>query len=134
MDEFLDKLPESLQTIVTLTDLSTALILVKKFGGTDLHFPPVRNVRPEHELAKLIGVNNLRQLAQYWGGDTIYVPLAAHYAQFLRDEKIKQDSTKLSTSELARKYDISDRWVREIKRRNKPALVKKDDKQIDMFE
>ena len=62
------------------------------------------------------------------------MPLASHYAQYLRDEKIKQDSSELSTSELSRKYHVSDRWVREIKRRHKPALVKREDKQIDMFE
>ena len=134
MDEFLDKLPESLQIIVRLTDLSTALTLVKRFGGTNLHFPPLKLVNDRHELAALIGVNNLRQLAQYYEGDTVYMPLASHYGQFLRDEKIKQDSSELSTSELARKYHVSDRWVREIKRRHKPALVKREDKQIDMFE
>lgn len=134
MDEFMDKLPESLQTIVRLTDLGTALTLVKKFGGTNLHFPPLKLVNERHELAITIGVNNLRQLAQYYEGDTVYIPLAAHYVQYLRDEKIKQDSKKLSTTELARKYKVSDRWIRQIKSRNKPALVKKEDSQLDMFE
>ena len=135
MDEFLDKLPQSLQTIVRLTDLSTALVLVKKFGGQNLHIPTTKIVNDRHELAHLIGFNNLIQICRYWDGDTIYIPLASDYAQFLRDEKIKQDSATLSNDQLAKKYSVSNRWIREIKRRQREPEQekKKDDRQIDMF-
>ena len=88
-----------------------------------------------HELAHLIGFNNLIQICRYWDGDTIYIPLASDYAQFLRDEKIKQDSATLSNDQLAKKYSVSNRWIREIKRRQREPEQekKKDDRQIDMF-
>ena len=135
MDEFLAKLPQSLQTIVRLTDLSTALVLVKKYGGQNLHIPTIKMVNDRHDLAYLIGFNNLQNICRYWNGDTIYVPLAADYAQFLRDEKIKQDSATLNNDQLAKKYSVSNRWIREIKRRQKEPVKEKpkDDKQLDMF-
>lgn len=137
MDEFLDKLPESLQTIVRLSDLTTALALVQKFGGQNFHFPSRKMINEQHELAKLIGFNNLKQLCQYYDGDTIYLPLAAEYAQFLRAEKIRQDSKTMSTNELSSKYGMSNRWINALKKRFKEPECenkkKKDDRQLDMF-
>lgn len=135
-DEFLKKFPETIQTIIRLTDLSTALTLIKKFGGLDLHFPPLKLVNPNHELAALIGFNNLEQLCRYWDGDTIYLPKSDKYVRFLRKEKILIDSKKLGTKELAVKYGLSNRWIRELKRRDQKGIVverKKDDRQIDLF-
>lgn len=135
MDEFLDKLPQSLQTIVRLTDLGTALVLVKKYGGQNLHIPTVKMITERHELAYLLGFNNLRQICQYWDGDTIYIPLATDYAQFLRDEKIKQDSHTLSNDQLAKKYNVSNRWIREIRRRQRvPEQKQRNIQQLDMFD
>ncbi|MBK0062403.1 MULTISPECIES: Mor transcription activator family protein [unclassified Acinetobacter] len=135
-DEFLRKFPETIQTIIRLTDVSTALTLVKKYGGVDLHFPPLKLVNPNHELAALIGFNNLQQLCRYWNGDTIYMPKSDEYVKFLRLEKIIRDSEKLGTKELAVKYGLSNRWIRELKSRHKKGIVverKKDDRQLDMF-
>ncbi|RXS92953.1 Mor transcription activator family protein [Acinetobacter junii] len=134
-DEFLDKLPESLKIIVRLTDLSTALVLVNQFGGRNLHVPTTKMINENHELAYLIGFNNLKQICKYFNGDTIYIPKAQDYAQYLRDEKIRQDSQKLNPDQLSKKYNVSTRWIREIIRRGlQPQEVKKDDRQLDMFE
>ncbi|AZN69290.1 hypothetical protein DX910_14550 [Acinetobacter haemolyticus] len=134
-DEFLDKLPETLQTMVRLTDLTTTLAIVEHFGGSELKLPTLKMVNDRHELAHLIGFNNLKQLCQYWNGDNIYIPYASEYAKFLRDEKILHDSKRMTDRELAKKYNISSRWVREIRRRSrKPQEVKKDVQQLDMFE
>lgn len=136
MDEFIDRLPQSLQTIVRLTDLSTALTLVNKYGGQEFHVPTLKMVNDRHELAALIGFSNLKQLCQYYNGDTIYIPFAKDYAQFLRNEKIKQDSKTLNNFQLAKKYNLSTRGIRKIKRKLKePEDTKKkvDERQIDLF-
>lgn len=135
-EEFLDKMPETIKTIIRLTDLNTAFVLVENYGGRNLHFPRSRMVNDRHELAYLIGFNNLSQLCRYFDGDTIYIPYARDYAQYLRYEKISQDSEKLSSSELAKKYQMSVRWINVIKHRyrNRDTKVKKDDRQLDMFE
>lgn len=134
-DEFMEKLPESLKIIVRLTDLSTAFILVKNYGGRDLHLPNIKMITPEHELAYLIGFNNLRQICQYWSGDTIYIPKAEDYALHIRDERIRQDSKMLDNNELSKKYGISNRRIRAIKKRQREPEMRniKDDRQLDMF-
>ena len=134
-DEFLDKLPETLKTMIRLTDLTTTLAIVNQYGGSELKLPTFKMCNDRHELAHLIGFNNLKQLCQYWNGDNIYIPYAHEYAAFLKHEKILQDSEKLNNRELAKKYNISSRWVRELKRRSKIAVqeVKKDARQLDMF-
>lgn len=135
-DEFLDKLPETLKTMVRLTDLTTTLAIMQKYGGCDLKLPTLKMATANHELAHLIGFNNLKQLCQYWNGDMIYIPYAREYAEYLRHEKIRQDSEKLSNDEVAKKYNVSSRWVRELKRRwRQPKQeVRKDERQLDMFE
>ncbi|RSN77914.1 Mor transcription activator family protein [Acinetobacter haemolyticus] len=135
-DEFLDKLPETLKTMVRLTDLTTTLAMVQHYGGRDVKLPTLKMVNDRHELAQLIGFNNLKKLCEYWSGDMIYIPYAREYAEYLRHEKIRRDSEKLHEDEVAKKYGISSRWVRELKRRWKqPKLdMKKDDRQLDMFE
>ena len=136
-DEFLNKLPETLKTMVRLTDLTTTLAIVQHYGGRDLKLPTTKMVNDRHELAHLIGFNNLKKICEYWNGDMIYIPYAREYAVYLRHEKIRLDSEKLHDDEVAKKYGISSRWVRELKRRWKQPKQqdgKNNDRQLDMFD
>ncbi|MFC3172097.1 hypothetical protein ACFOGQ_14935 [Acinetobacter vivianii] len=97
-DEFLDKLPENLRIIIQLTDYRTAMTLINQFGGTDYKFPPLKTIKEDHELAELLGFNNLIKLCQFWNGDTVYIPKSDRYIGLLRDERIKQDLNELGAS------------------------------------
>lgn len=140
-DELLDKLPKNLQTIIQLTDYRTAMILIDHFGGRDYKFPALRNISESHELAALLGFNNLRKLCQFWNGDTIYIPNAGRYEGALRTKRIEQDldeigSHRAAQEKIARKYGVSERWVREINKQKVQAKPKKAswaDRQLDMF-
>lgn len=59
-DEYLHKLPENLRVIIQLTDYRTAMILIEQFGGSDYKFPPLKTITESHELAELLGFNNLK--------------------------------------------------------------------------
>jgi len=140
-DEYLDKLPENLRLIIQLTDYRTALILIKNYGGSDYSFPPLKTISESHELAELLGFNNLKKLCQYWNGDTVYIPKPDRYLGILRDKRIEQDLEELgATSDiqktLAKKYNVTTRWIRFLRKKqlSKPeADSKKMNCQLDMF-
>lgn len=140
-DDLLEKLPESLRLIIQLTDYRTAMLMIDKFGGSEYHLPASSQVHESHALAELIGLNNLRKICQYWSkGETIYIPKPDRYLMALRDKRIEQDLNELGVDSktqeiIAKKYGLTTRWVREIRRRQvksnqKPKPV---DRQLDMF-
>jgi len=79
-------------------------------------------------IAELIGVQNALKLAAHLGGLTFYYPVLDSLVRAKRDERIKQEFNGANHRELARKYGLTESWVRAIVQR-KPAY-----EQTDMFE
>lgn len=138
-DEYLNTLPENLRLIIQLTDYRTAMLLLQHWGGTDFHFPNVKVITEAHPMAEVLGFNNLEKLCRFWGGENIYIPKGDSYLRLLRNKRIEQDLADLGKKKntdqtLAKKYGVTTRWIREIKRRiDKPVVFKKNDRQLDMF-
>lgn len=132
MDNLIGQLPESLQKIVELTDLATAMTLVEQFGGTTFHIPPLRMLHPAHDLSRLIGLDHAMMLCRYYSGDSIYLPRASHYLQSIRDEKIRADAVLMTSAQLALKYKMSERWVRKIKK-SQTQNQAREDRQLGLF-
>lgn len=65
-------------------------------------------------IAKAIGVHNLIKLAEYAGGASIYIPKADTLIRPIRDKKIKEEFNGYNHLQLAKKYNLSVRWIREI--------------------
>jgi hypothetical protein len=134
VDDFMESLPESLQSIVRLTNLETALKLVEHRGGTQLAFPPLHLLSAEHDLVKVVGFAELKALCRFFSGSVIYVPLARQYSLHFRDEQVKIDALAgMKTNELARKYNISDRRIRKILHGSTKVVIKKDERQMELF-
>ncbi|OTG87681.1 hypothetical protein B9T31_04070 [Acinetobacter sp. ANC 4558] len=138
-DEYLDKLPENLRLIIQLTDYRTAMILIKHYGGSDYSFPPLKSISESHELAELLGFNNLKKLCQFWSGGTVYIPKSDRYLGILRDKRIEQDLEELGADskiqrELAKKYNVTTRWIRSVRKNQlQPSAKPKFNNQLDMF-
>lgn len=66
------------------------------------------------EIAEKIGIENLLTLADLLGGVTFYLPKTDTLMRPVRDRHIKEEFTGYNHVELARKYNISERWVREL--------------------
>lgn len=69
---------------------------------------------PHRELAEIIGIENFIKLAKILGGKTVYIPKADSFLRPARDINIKKEFNGYNHSELARKYNLSERWVMEI--------------------
>jgi Mor family transcriptional regulator len=69
---------------------------------------------PYFEISKLIGLENTLKLADRYQGTGIYLPKLDGVIRKIRDEKIKKEFNGGNYRELARKYGLTEVWVRQI--------------------
>lgn len=66
------------------------------------------------EIAEAIGVDALLRLAAIVGGATFYLPKLESLLRPVRDLRIRAEFNGHNVLELATKYNISERWVRQL--------------------
>ncbi|SHF45497.1 Mor transcription activator family protein [Desulforamulus putei DSM 12395] len=66
------------------------------------------------DIVEKIGVANFIKLAELVGGATIYIPKAESFLRPARDLRIKQEFNGYNHAELAKRYNLSERWIRAI--------------------
>lgn len=65
-------------------------------------------------IAETIGAENFCRLADILGGETVYIPKTESLVRPVRDAHIKAEFNGFNHSELAKKYNVTERWVREL--------------------
>lgn len=65
-------------------------------------------------IAAAIGIENLIRLANAVGGATVYIQKPEALLRPVRDAHIKAEFNGWNHIELARKYDVTERWVRQL--------------------
>ncbi len=80
------------------------------------------------EIAEAIGVENFYMLTKVVGGATIYLPKPDSVLRPVRDARIKAEFNGYNHPELAKKYGVTERWVRQL------CGDGKIEGQIDIFE
>lgn len=65
-------------------------------------------------IAEMIGIDNFYKLASTIGGTTIYIPRAESLLRPVRDAHIKAEFNGFNHVALAEKYDVTERWVRQL--------------------
>lgn len=66
------------------------------------------------EIADGIGIDNFIKLTGLVGGTTFYIPKTESFLRPVRDLRIKAEFNGYNHSELAKKYNLSERWIRAI--------------------
>lgn len=87
----------------------------------------IDNLPEEYQIvAELFGVEGALLLARQSGGMRIYVPKFEKLIRARRDERIRAEFTGANHRELARKYEFTETWIREI-------VARKPYEQTDIF-
>ena len=80
-----------------------------------------KELTPEHipeglwrEVAETIGAENLYKLAELIGGATLYIPKPESLTPLPRDAHIRGEFNGWNHLELAKKYNVTDRLVRQV--------------------
>ncbi|MNW34013.1 Mor transcription activator family protein [compost metagenome] len=84
-------------------------------------------------IAELIGLENLIKLADYSKGDILYIPSADFFLRPIRNRRIREEYKGSNSHRLAKKYNLSEKRVREICEGLRPEL-ERDENQLDLFE
>ncbi len=66
------------------------------------------------EIAKIIGIDNLILLCEYFGGTRIYINKLDHITAVLRNKKIKEEYNGYNSQEIVRKYNLTEIQIQRI--------------------
>jgi Mor family transcriptional regulator len=66
------------------------------------------------EMARIIGIERLLALCEVFGGTTIYIPKKERVLQHARNEAIRREFDYQNYRQLASKYGLSERRIRQI--------------------
>ncbi|MDX8386392.1 MAG: Mor transcription activator family protein [Gallionella sp.] len=106
-------LPQMLQDLVAMITLPATMKIVEARGGTALYVP-VRHLRDEHYLVKLIGREAAEILQHEYHGEELSIPTALKALRAIRNNEIRAKRRYMSQSMLAREYRMSGRNIRII--------------------
>ena len=71
------------------------------------------------ELAELIGMEGFIRVVEVYGGSSnLYIPKAEQLVRPLRDDCIRREFNGSNMSQLARKWGLTERYIREILKNN----------------
>ena len=65
-------------------------------------------------IAEAIGTDNFYKLAEVVGGTTVYIPKPESVTRPVRDARIKEEFNGYNHPELAKKYNVTERGVRQL--------------------
>ncbi|MDI3547906.1 MAG: hypothetical protein PWR10_1558 [Halanaerobiales bacterium] len=69
---------------------------------------------PYKTIAEQIGIEAALSLSEIYGGASVYFPKAERALQNIRNERIVKEFNGGNVTELARKYNLTETWIREI--------------------
>jgi Mor family transcriptional regulator len=84
-------------------------------------------------LVETLGIEGAAKLSNAYPGMSIYVPKPETLFERLRNDLIRRDLRTMSYREVARKYGLTEQWIRQIGDHNAGRKDEADDRQIDMF-
>lgn len=101
--------PDSMAEIAGLIGPEAAMRLVDAYGGTRCYVP--RRPAAKGPLAQAIGLDQARVLAENYGGEYLLVPTLF----VARAKKRRIAEAHGSAAQVARRYGVTERWVREVR-------------------
>jgi len=109
-----EDLPHSMQELVRETGikLEAVLKLMHRWGGR-IQLYIHKEIRPDHDLARELGIDAARQLSLVYGGDFLRsIPRAAKVQRAARNREILRLRTEgLAPCDIARKVGLTERMV-----------------------
>lgn len=109
-----------LDQLVAAIGLPATLRLVDRFGGVRVYLPLPEHMDATHPVAEAIGVEAARDLCALWPQERPYIPRAAQFLREERDRALVADSRDHTVSQLARKYELTERAVYNVLKRGAP--------------
>jgi Mor family transcriptional regulator len=139
-------LPDSLQTLIRVIGMPTALLLVKRCPGTTVDVPKRQSRLGEigyEKLSELVGAEVVDRMVQHFGGDRLYIPkcnqaMREQIARAIRREfdqmTARECCATQAVSRLAVRYLLSDRHIWRVLKRTDKMPQEADSKPVKQGE
>lgn len=124
-------LPPNTRKIIAAVGLPAAFNLFRAKGGTWVYVP---HIATRSQLLDVLTKEQLQQLAQVFGGQSILIPMVDKMLAQLRKAAIRVDIKSMNSNEVARKYGICRRRVEQICAEDEGSLLPKiADNNLSLF-
>lgn len=111
-DEIIKMMPKSMDHIIQIIGIESAIELMGRFGGTQLHIPSLTNISLAQPIVTTIGLGASKVLYQHFGTTAFDIPKGQKVFNALRDKEIAQSN--ISGNELAIIHNLTRRQIRSI--------------------
>lgn len=131
-EEIIALMPKNFTFIAELIGVSFALQLIEAYAGTSIFIPSKFTLNLQNDISGVIGLKNLRLLAEHMGGEKIEVPMGTAITTHMRNRLIQNALDKGdSQPKIARKFGVTPRTVRTA--RNSKIKPIEPDQNLDLF-
>lgn len=111
-DEIIKMMPKSMDHIIQIIGIESAIELMGRFGGTQLYIPSLTNISLEQPIVTTIGLGASKVFYQHFGTTNFDIPKGQKLFNALRDKEISESN--VSGNELAIIHNLTRRQIRSI--------------------
>lgn len=86
----------------------------------------------QRDIAEIIGIDGYIELTKIYGGDMIYIQKYSEVQKVQRNKEIRSQFNGCNADELAKKYDLTERYIRSIC--SDLTSHRRDPNQLSLFE
>ena len=84
-------------------------------------------------LISIVGLTSAKKLVEVFGGDAFYFPKAESVIRTARNRRIYKEFTGYNHRELAAKYNLTTRYIRDIVQEQRRIKPKTKEQQLTLF-
>jgi len=84
-------------------------------------------------LISIVGLSAAKKLVEVFGGDAFYFPKVESVIRSARNRRIYKEFTGYNHRELAAKYNLTTRYIRDIVQEQRRANPKCKERQLNLF-
>lgn len=141
-DELLALLPEVIVQCVHLIGVEQVLLLVDKFGGTELYMPTLTQSYHEQRLIDTIGEASASKLVRFFAGERVYIPRCDKLLRQARNRKFVDCVAQATDNGMSQtraikvfayEFGFSERYAYEVLKASQITLDKPQDNQLSLF-
>ena len=102
--------PESLTEIKDIIGYQGAMTILSKYSGIRLFIP--KNMKSDHKLAKLLGLEQANLMSRHFGGETISIVRAVRAKRAVRNKEIiRRYDAGEKVPDIAQDVELTERQI-----------------------
>ncbi|MBU8910669.1 MAG: hypothetical protein KOO65_05315 [Desulfobacterales bacterium] len=84
-------------------------------------------------LIEIVGLSTAKKLVEVFGGDAFYFPKVESVIRIARNRRIYKEFTGYNHKELATRYNLTTRYIREVVHEQRRIKPKTKEAQLNLF-